>query len=267
MAQLHFWQTVGDAKFADRALACAEDLVTTAVRRAEGIVWPIPASFDSALRGITHYGFAHGVAGVGTFLLSAGRILGRSDLLDLARSAGATLANVAVREDASAWWPSGEQAEGETSRLWHWCSGSSGVGTFLIRLWQATGDAEPLELSRCAASAVHRSRWRSSTANCHGLTGDGEFLLDMADLTGEPTYRQWAADLADCLRVRAALREGRYLVPDESGLDITAGHGTGLAGVLAFLLRLEHGGPRLWIPEPKGRKEVNTIGWRAERVG
>jgi hypothetical protein len=36
-------------------------------------------------------------------------------------------------------------------------------------------------------------------------------------------------------------------VPDESGHEVSAGYGTGLSGVLSFLLRLRHGGPRPWM--------------------
>ena len=39
------------------------------------------------------------------------------------------------------------------------------------------------------------------------------------------------------------------VVGDESGEDVTADFNVGLAGVAAFLLRLRHGGPRLWLPE------------------
>jgi hypothetical protein len=70
----------------------------------------------------------------------------------------------------------------------------------------------------------------------------------MADLLGDECYRDWAYDLAGSIYARSALRGGRILVPDDTGTEVTPGYGTGLSGVLAFLLRLRGSGPRLWLP-------------------
>jgi hypothetical protein len=249
LAQLHFWAATGDDEFAERADLCAQGILAAAERRDERIVWPIPAEFDSGLAGVTHYGFAHGVAGIGTFLVLAGASLGRTQYLEAAGAAAGTLAAAAVIDDDAAWWSSGEAGE-TLPRLAHWCSGSSGIGTFLIRLWQATGDTALRTLAHQAATAVHRNRWNASTISCHGLAGDGDFLLDLAEITSEARYRAWADDLFTCLAARNVMRHQKVLIPDESGLDTTAGYGTGLAGILAFLMRLQCGGPRLWIPTP-----------------
>jgi hypothetical protein len=131
----------------------------------------------------------------------------------------------------------------------HWCSGSSGIGTFLARHWVATGDDRSRELAEAAAVAVRGARWRVTTTACHGLAGDGEFLLDLAVILGDPTYRDWAEELAACLDARSVLRDGRRLLPDETGTDVSAAYGTGLAGPLSFLLRLRHGGPRPWMSD------------------
>ncbi|GDY31695.1 serine/threonine protein kinase [Gandjariella thermophila] len=248
LALLHLWRATGDAELGTRVRDCADGLRAAAARRDGQVRWPIPAGFDSALAGATHYGFAHGVAGVGAFLLAAARSLDDDRCLDLSREAGETLCTVARREGAAAWWPTGEEPDATAAdRLPHWCSGSSGVGTFLARLWQATGVDRYREWAEAAACAVRGSRWRTGTATCHGLPGDGEFLLDLAGALGEPRYRDWAEELAACLDVRAVLRDGYRLVPDESGTGVSAGYATGLAGVLSFLLRLRHGGPRPWM--------------------
>jgi hypothetical protein len=248
MAQLHFLQATGDRAFAERAHACARALVVGRERREHGLVWPIPSDFDSALRGIAHNGYAHGVAGIGTFLLLAAGRLDCPQYLRTAKEAGESLAATVAIEDGEAWWPSGEVAEPAHTRLAHWCSGSSGIGTFLVRLWRETGDPGLLDLCARAAAAVRRDRWQAPTCACHGLAGDGEFLVDMADIAGDRRCRDWALDLFTCLDARSYERNGRLLVPDESGTVTTAGYGIGLAGVMAFLLRLCHGGPRLWIP-------------------
>ncbi|MGW2372079.1 class IV lanthionine synthetase LanL [Kitasatospora sp. NPDC001683] len=241
------------AGFADRAARCARALLAAARQEPYGTVWPVPGDFDSALAGITHLGFAHGVAGVGAFLLAAAgatdhRAL-REDCTAAALAAGRTL-GATVRwgdaERSTAWWPQ-SAGDPEHLRLSHWCSGSSGAGSFLLRLWRATGDAEALGLARAAGRAVLAGRWHSGVSACHGSAGDGEYLLDLAEATGEREFRTSARELADVITARSALRDGLLVLPDETGTGCAAGYGTGTAGPLAFLLRLRHGGPRLWL--------------------
>ncbi|MFC5818060.1 class IV lanthionine synthetase LanL [Nonomuraea harbinensis] len=246
MALVHLWNATGDTRFRDRAGECADELLKVAQRTPDTVLWPIPRDFDSALAGVVHYGFAHGVAGVGAYLLAAGVALGREDCLETAALAGRTLMDAADHQGAAALWAEGPRGG---AKLTHWCNGSSGIGTFLVRLHAATGDRRALEVARAAAVAVHGHRLRSGTSACHGLAGDGQFLLDMADLTGEPVYREQAGELASMVWARATMRDGLLVVPDENGLEVTFGWNTGLAGVLAFLWRLRHGGPRPWMAD------------------
>ncbi|MFD7905165.1 lanthionine synthetase LanC family protein [Kitasatospora sp. NPDC059722] len=241
-------------------LACAarggRALLAAARREPYGLVWPVPRDFDSALAGITHLGFAHGVAGVGAFLLAAAEATGDPALLAGAVEAGRTLTATARRDGdggagtgtgtGPAWWPQSAD-DAPHVRLPHWCSGSSGVGTFLLRLWQVTGDATAHELALAAGRAVLAGRWHSGVSACHGLAGDGEYLLDLAEATSEREFRSGAEELAHLIAARSALRDGLVVLPDETGTGCAPGYGTGTAGVLAFLLRLRHGGPRLWV--------------------
>ncbi|MET7458262.1 class IV lanthionine synthetase LanL [Streptomyces sp. NPDC005574] len=257
LAHLHLWRATRDDELYGRALACADSVMAGAERRANLTVWPIPADFDSALSGTTPYGFAHGVAGAGAFLLAAASASGRQQYLQAAMAAGDTLAQVADVEQGAAWWPSGEP--GDTSRLPHWCNGSSGVGTFLIRLWAATGEQRWLDLAQGAAHAVMQNLWHTTAAACHGLAGRGEFLLDMAQWTGEIRYRAWAEEIAAILEARHGLRDGRMVLADEGGRIVTLGYNTGLSGALGFLLRLRSGGARWWMADvPIGNPSPRT---------
>ncbi|MFB7471256.1 lanthionine synthetase LanC family protein [Kitasatospora sp. NPDC056184] len=252
--------------FLDRAARCGHGLLAAARQAPYGAVWPVPQDFDSALAGITHLGFAHGVAGVGAFLLAAAGATGDRALLDGALAAGRTLAATARLDPAAdrlapdgpapagptAWWPQSADDPGHV-RLAHWCSGSSGAGTFLLRLWRATGDTDAHRLALAAGRAVIAGRWHSGTTACHGLAGNGEFLLDLAEATGDPEFRSTATELGSLIAARSALCDGLLVLPDETGTGSAPAYGTGTAGALAFLLRLRHGGPRLWVdPAPYG---------------
>lgn len=245
LTQLRMWEVTGDTMFLDRAQQVADMLAAAAERRDDLVMWPVRPDFASSLAGLVHYGFAHGVAGVGAFLLAAASATGDSSYQDLAVRAAETLRTVAqVKGDAAYWTSDPNSQVGMTG----WCSGSSGVGTFLARVGRHTGDARFSELAAQAAVAVYRSRWHAGTAQCHGLAGDGEFLLDLAQLTGDDRYRDWAHELAVSIYRRHALRDGRIVAPDESRTTVSADFNTGLSGVLAFLLRLSYGGDRLWLP-------------------
>ncbi len=227
LTHLHF----GDLVVADQIAA---ELVRVAQREGQTLAWPIPASVSASAAGARHLGFAHGIAGIATFLLAAGRATGESCYLKLAGEAAEILVAEAIMDDGAAYWPAVSGARRRT----HWCSGSSGVGTFLLRMWQHTEDPRFARLVAQSAEAVYRSRAQSGISQCHGLAGDAEFLLDLADVTGLERYRGWARELATAI----------YACPPEEP-GVVADYGVGLAGVLAFLVRLLHGGPRLWLPD------------------
>ncbi|MFF7242740.1 class IV lanthionine synthetase LanL [Embleya sp. NPDC008237] len=246
LLQARMWRATGDERFRQRTLACADALLGAARQAGDLTLWPVPKDFDSRLAGAAHLGFAHGVAGVGTFLLDAALATGREGFLDGARAAARTLTRTVRTDGDTAWWPQGP-GDPAGVRLAHWCSGSAGVGTFLIRMWQADGDPQHRALAERAGAAVHRARWHSGTTACHGLAGNGEFLLDLAEALDDSTHRAHAVDLARQLRARTALVDGLRVPADESAIGVSASYGTGTAGVLGFLLRLGHGGARLWL--------------------
>ncbi|MFJ9824767.1 lanthionine synthetase LanC family protein [Streptomyces sp. NPDC101160] len=188
LTQVRFWRATGDRRFLDRVGEAAAGLLKAGRHTPEGLFWPVPEDFDSALAGAWHYGFAHGVAGVGTFLLYAAEATGEDAFRTAAAEAGATLAAAARSGAAGTLWPvdRARHLSDSPELARHWCSGSSGVGTFLVRLWQAGGGSDPAlrELVEGAARAVLAGRATDSPATCHGLSGNAEFLLDTAELTG-----------------------------------------------------------------------------------
>ncbi|MFF4653561.1 class IV lanthionine synthetase LanL [Streptomyces sp. NPDC001380] len=253
LTQLHFWQVTGEPGFRVRAVAAAEHLLAAAVPGHAGTVWPVPRGFDSDLAGIAHYGFGHGAAGIGTFLLLAGLAAGRDDFVAAAQQAGATLLAAGRLQEGAAGWAADDRRPDAPTHAPHWCSGASGIGTFLIRLWRAGGDPRHREAAEAAAVAVHRGRHRASPAACHGLAGDAQFLLDLADALDEPRYRRHAHELVACVHARHVLHEDLMLVPDETLTGVSAAFNTGLAGVLGLMVRLRHGGARPWLPTGESR--------------
>jgi Lanthionine synthetase C-like protein/Protein kinase domain len=263
LAQLHLWQATGLDSFRQRALHCADAVLGAARSRGAETMWPVAASFDSSLAGLEHYGFAHGVAGAGAFLLYAGVAANQESYLAAAVAAGHTLRQ-AARPDAEGAWPDAEGAGPDTGGAWwpavakpnpadpeiqHWCNGASGIGTFLIRLWRVTGDRRFLDLAERAAVTVRRRRWHVGNSVCHGLAGDGEFLLDMAQFTGQPKYAEWAQEMAAVIYARRVYLDGLAVAYGDNPMKVTADFGTGLSGILGFLVRLRHQGARPFMPD------------------
>ncbi|AXK35805.1 serine/threonine protein kinase [Streptomyces armeniacus] len=250
LAQLHLWRRTGDDELARRVAICAES--AQAARPSGGSTqWRLADSPGGrSAGGPTHLGYAHGVAGICTFLMAAARELDRPELLTTAAEGGDYLLCVAREQGDGATWPVSPPQPGDEEPqegvCW-WCSGASGIGTFLIRLWRATGEARYREAAHRAAVATRAEKWFLSANHCHGIAGNAEFLLDMAAATGERVYRDWAEEYATCLARLCVLRDGRLVPVDEASLRTTYSYGLGLAGSLGFLHRLRHGGERWWM--------------------
>ncbi|MEV4196679.1 lanthionine synthetase LanC family protein, partial [Streptomyces toxytricini] len=207
------------------------------------VSWPVPAEAVSAEAGKRYLGFAHGTAGIACFLLAAAAVTQRQEHMDLALAAGEHLAAAAVRVGDAVHWPA-HTADLPTAP--YWCHGSAGIGSFLIRLWQATGDDRFRDLARGAARAVVERASRAALTQCHGLAGNGDFLLDLADATGESSYRAMADDLARLIVTERAHRGSHVVFPNEYG-EVSTSWSDGTAGILAFLLRVRHTEPRHWM--------------------
>ncbi|WP_018684400.1 class IV lanthionine synthetase LanL [Actinokineospora enzanensis] len=232
LALLRLWRHTGEEDLLRQACACADYLLSI------GPEWTATGEF--ALAGKRHWGFAHGVAGIGTFLLDAAAASGSDRYWAAAQDCATALRGVAIVDGDAAFWPSGEDdSEADSVRLTGFCSGASGVGGFLLH----TRDP----LAEAAAVAVRSANWTSPPLWCHGLATDGDFLLDCHEALGDDRYRIWAADTAEALIARTVPRRGRMLTPDDTG-DVVAAFANGYAGALSFLLRLYHGGERPLLP-------------------
>ncbi|WP_329583944.1 class IV lanthionine synthetase LanL [Kitasatospora sp. NBC_01250] len=242
----------------EAALGIARELLAAAEQEACGTLRPVPKDVDADLDHVP------GVAGVGAFLLAVHRATGDAAALAGAERAARTLAATACLAGAAARWP---QRAGEPPgvRLAHGCGGASHAGGFLVRLWQHTGDPALREPAVAAGLALLDGHRHGGTGACRALADDGEYLLDLARATGEPRFRAGARELAQLITARATLQDGLLVLSDGTGTGCPPTHGTGSAGPLAFLLRLRHGGPRLWldlptdpvaaVPRPTGRFE------------
>jgi serine/threonine protein kinase len=252
LALLHFFHQTGDPQFIVEACQLGDYLRSTfGSDSPSGLLWSRtkiqPSGLD--LKEVS-YGFAHGGAGIGYFFLCLHlSVVGvpfatpatsdassyRTAYLDIAMQTASNLLASSVERDSALYWPHGPSRQ----TLWpHWCNGSSGVGSFLIRLAAAVGDTQMEHEAIRASHAVLRERWASAAGQCHGLAGNAEFLLDLYQFTGQERFLQEAFYLGDLIELHKIIRPSGTTYPDDTGMATGLDYSIGSAGVATFFSRL-----------------------------
>lgn len=223
----HGWAGVGLARV---ALLNATGEGRDEVRKIIGKVLGEVSTQDGIPAWSAFHGFAHGSAGVAYFLLHAGIAVDDRVAVDLAVATGKALLGAAVPAARGLSWPHKPGSE----TVWsHWCNGAAGVGILLNALARHTGDEELLAGAHAAGRAITTARPFGSTCRCHGLAGDGDFLLDLG-----AEFHDGAVHIGrklDALR----FRDGFAVKWAPEGLGVPRpDYMRGYTGVHAFRLRL-----------------------------
>lgn len=246
LAAAHLWAGTHEPQLLERIRLLAQRVADTADTHGRQVSWAISAETGDDHAPLRHYGFAHGIAGIGYFLHVASMITGSQAAGSCAAAAAGALMAVARTRDDYALWPIGPDNDIDAD---HWCSGSSGIGSFLCRLEAGTQSPKYRQITGWAANAAWQRRWMSSLCDCHGAAGTGQFLLDLAGTGNQDSFGR-ALQMAQEIHTRSSLRDGLLLPIDYAiGEDVSMGYSLGISGVLAFLLRLRHGGPRPFMPD------------------
>ncbi|WP_257457173.1 class IV lanthionine synthetase LanL [Archangium lipolyticum] len=236
---LELWRELDSSEDLQAALAAGAALIDGAQRsEPEGLLkWAIPPGYDG-LSGQIQPGYAHGAAGIADTLLELYEATQEKRFLEAARGAGRWLVSQAAEalEDGSGLcWP---QQEGGPPHAALWCHGAAGIGKFFLHasrleiLPEAAGFA-----ARAARTVARGTRW-TNPVQCHGLSGNIEFLLDMFQATREQEYLDGAYALAQALEAFAVEKEGQLYWPAENPESFSPSYLVGYAGVAACLLRL-----------------------------
>ncbi|MGH2346448.1 MAG: lanthionine synthetase LanC family protein, partial [Chloroflexota bacterium] len=136
-----------------------------------------------------------------------------------------------------------------------WCHGAAGIGRLFLHLARLGLMEEAGDIAVGAArSTARHARWASPT-QCHGLSGNIEYLLDCYQATGKEAWLTEARSLARLMRTFAVERMGDRYYPAEFATTFTPDYLTGFAGVAVCLLRLA---------EPEHRpRQLSREGFRA----
>lgn len=273
------------------AIAVGERLLEVAVRTNEGLDWPNAGHERGTLN------FAHGTSGIVYFLAKLAKRTGSATILDGARRGAAFLLSRAYVGESYCLLPyvqprdDCEVSPGERSMCaMNWCHGPAGTGLAWYQLYEATLDPEWLDLFRRTVGSLFPGSLdhaefvapsfdgEYSVCWCHGLAGNGAFVLNAYRLTGHEDYHRLACDMIhECMR-RAERRSDGLLwrqlsilrSPGSRRAQMMAvpqtGFGTGAAGIGLSLLAfhaLETGEvPRVTLPDavPPALREPSGLG-------
>lgn len=259
-ALLHLWESTRDDRLLNAAIRTGDSLLDTAELCGAHLYWQTPPGFPSVFSGRRFLGYAHGIAGIGQFFSALEKATGYLRFHQATADIVATLMSSGIRSRDEVDWPQQPSPEAPAVSYPYWCHGASGIGTFLVRRYADSRSEVLLPFIRGAAEAVLSARWKSGVGYCHGLAGNGDFLLDIAQALGDAAYLSGAWDIARVLMDRRVMHRSELTYADEAGA-VTTSFGGGTGGILSFLLRLRFGGPRILmeiIPNTASTKEYRT---------
>lgn len=234
LANLRLFNVTGDGAWLERAVEAGEHLCNAAELRTAGCCWRNSAD------GQVHFGFAYGASGIGLFLLYLHQATNETRFLEYARKAMTFETENAVLLDGEHRWVA---REGDQLTEPYWLHGAAGVGSSLIRFFHMLGDEAYLHLAEQAAVAAY-SRLSVMPGQFQGLSGIGEFMLDMYLFTGNGLYLTRALDVARSILCFGIDKKEGLAFPGQHLIRVSTCFAYGSAGVGAFLHRLDRFGPR-----------------------
>ena len=219
LAFLETWRASGNARHRDAARRVIERILDQAAATESGVTWG-PATGVTDIIG--------GSAGIGLLLLAVAEPLEMPDALMLARGAGDHLLSLGIPEHGGTKWamtPSFER------RMPNFSHGTAGIGYFLVRLYERTGDERYLEGARAGGRYL---RAIASDTTPRDGAGDEPAEGPLLILHSEPGredlfYLGWCHGPPGTLRFLHALA------------DTTAGDATESESWARFARRLAHG--------------------------
>ncbi|HXT37144.1 MAG TPA: class IV lanthionine synthetase LanL [Chloroflexota bacterium] len=251
---LLLWDHTGDREHLAHARAAGDSLLSATIIAANGAVfWPFPEEYGGLCKG-QYLGYAHGAAGIADSLLDLFEATGEECFAAPALQAArwlAQLATPAAGDEGCLAWPG---LVGEAPTAPFWCHGAAGVGRLFLHAARLglLPEAAPIVEGAARATARH-ARWANPT-QCHGLSGNIEFLLDCYQTTGKEAWLTEARSLAKLLQAFAVERQGNLYYPSEQPTTFTPDYLVGFAGVAVCLLRLA---------EPESRpRQLSRAGFR-----
>lgn len=236
LASLQMYLWTKHKKFAEKALEIGTRVLADSVATDAGIAW------KDSTRAEVLPGFAYGASGIALFLLYLS-IVAQDDRFAVAAAKAleheVASASVETPDRLPRWKASA------TRNVWspYWLSGGCGIGSVLIRFYAALGEERYLQLARDVARANY-SRFCVLPGQFEGLSGIGDFMLDMSMLAGDETCAAKARDIVESILLYRVSQGSEVAFPGRFLVRLSTDYGYGSSGVGMFLNRFLSGGRR-----------------------
>lgn len=241
LACLYFHKETGDAHWLEQATHVGEKLIQRKNVSDNGFHWP-------DLEGNVWTGYARGASGISLFLLYLHLASGDTQFLGAGRSALDYDLGAALELEGGLRIPraTADSIDSRHQKVYshYWSDGSTGVCTALLRYISVLGEeSDKLMLERIIVDTTRD--YTAFPTLFTGLAGLGNVQLDAFDFTGDPQYVSAARYITHgLLRFQIHKPEG-IAFPGEQLLRISNDFGSGSAGIVCFLHRLQHAEERL----------------------
>ncbi|MGQ8873820.1 lanthionine synthetase LanC family protein [Paenibacillus sp. TSA_86.1] len=225
----------GCAELLTRADELGKTILEQEKRTEDGLsMWEVKDKSDK--KSHHSFGFSHGIAGIGYFLLALAKLTGKDDYYSAVKRIVHTLERTGYEgKNGVRLWPASPE---KPDALWvHWCNGSAGIARFLLTAAEVLQDPVCFRLGQQAADAVAQSTIFASFGQCHGIAGNGDVLI-MANRSFPGRYEAKLKEYTHSLYVlRSDGQADLWMWPLEDMESYSPDYMTGYMGIYAFLLR------------------------------
>lgn len=225
--QMYLWTK--HKKFAEKALEIGTCVLANSLETDHGIAW------KDSTRAEVLPGFAYGASGIALFLLYLG-IVAQDDRFAVAARKALEHEIASASVESSDGLPRWKATAGRNVWSPYWLSGGCGIGSVLIRFYAALGEERYLQLARDVARANY-SRFCVLPGQFEGLSGIGDFLLDMSTLGADEACAAGARDIVESILLYRVAKGSETAFPGRFLVRLSTDYGYGSAGVGMFLNR------------------------------
>lgn len=236
LASLQMYLWTQDEKFAKQAIEIGAHILKNSLVTGHGIAWRTAS-------GETLPGFAHGGSGIALFLLYLSLVVRDDQYIVTAKKAlehEIASASVESQDHLPRWKANSKR------NVWspYWLYGGCGIGSVFIRFYRALKEERYLQIARDIAHANY-SRFAVLPGQFEGLSGIGDFMLDMSMLGGDEEFDIKARNILESILLYGVARSGATAFPGRFLLRLSTDYGYGSSGVGIFLSRFSSGTGRL----------------------
>lgn len=248
MTCLRFFRQTQDEEYLDHAKKAAAALLEMSARNQCGRYWMVSNE--------VRLGMAHGASGVALFLLYLYLETVDSSFLAAGQEALEFDLSFAVEtKDGGLSWP--HSPESRSPLYPYWRFGNAGIGRVVLRFYRALKNPDFSALLERMFIECDR-KYAVFPGQFMGLSGLGEFSLDLYNLFGESRFLRAAEKAVRGIMLFRVNHNG-VAFPGDQLARLSCDYGTGSAGVALFLNRMVHrGGPHFMLDSSFDRTCAHT---------